>query len=130
MEPNRISTSFRFEAGKGADVEAKAWTNHNNEWQWNVYAHINETHPIYGDHDKIMDLPVYKGVTFDEIRTTGPMGGLEYDWQKIHSIKTIGCDFQHLDDERLPRPSPFVCGEKLPAHIMICVQDLIEALNK
>jgi len=94
------------------------------EWHWNVYAHIFESHPLFQDVNKaIQCLPFHGGVTYDQKITSEPAQGTRWDWQKVHTSLKIGCDYSHYGDEYFADCDP---KEGVPLDI----QDDVKALNE
>lgn len=90
------STSYFVAIEKTHSVEVKAWTYSDTEWAWNVYAHVFEDHPLYGDKDALMDAPLHGGCTFDREKVEQPIGGPKYDFERITKSMVIGSDYRHL----------------------------------
>ncbi len=84
--------------GKSFSVQIKAWTRDSDDWNWNVYAFIYEGHPLFQKPAQTKQLHFHGGCTYDELVSTEPVEGIEYDWQlKIQYIK-VGSDYKHYMD--------------------------------
>ena len=102
----RVSVSYWPERNKDFSVEVKAWWS-GDKWNWNIYAYFFPSFESYENNDYLKSIEMAGGVTFDEIKTTQPLNGIEYDWQTVKETKTIGCDFAHSWDDYENHPSPF-----------------------
>lgn len=103
----RTQTSFWIAREKDYSVEVKAWVFAENEWAWNVYAHVFEGHPVYGDKDALMNqAPLHGGCTFDQEKVVQPIGGPTYDFQSIDKSMTVGSDYKHLGSPDLSQDDP------------------------
>lgn len=68
------------------------------EFKWNVYAYIFDTHPLFGKVEAMMSLPFHGGPTFDRVIRQEPAGGIKYDFQKVENFYKIGSDYSHAYD--------------------------------
>ena len=103
----KISVSYYAERNKDFSVEVKAWIDERGKWNWNIYAYFFPTFDRYEDNEFLKNIEMAGGVTFDELKTTQPLEGLQYDFQKVRETKIIGCDFAHSWDDYDNHPSPF-----------------------
>jgi hypothetical protein len=89
-------------------VSAKSWYD-GAKWHWNVYAYIFDNHPLHGDNEALLNLPLHCGCTFDQIWTRQPFD-IRYDFQKVTITKVVGSDYDHIYDNYDRHPSPFDDG--------------------
>jgi hypothetical protein len=99
-----------YHKGDGYTVEVAMWSNPKErealpqnqiytipEYHWNVYVHIFPKHPIFGMviNEKIfnygINIPLHRGSSYHK---------WDYDSSGAVIAKHIGCDYQHLHDER------------------------------
>ena len=100
MQDQDVSVSFWVRKGEKFTVEVKCWKRSATKWAWNVYAHVFEGHPLYANPNDLMSgAPLSGGCTFDQEKTTMPIGGPKYDSQKINRSITVGSDYKHIWDE-------------------------------
>lgn len=78
-------------------VLIRGW-NRGDEFKWNVYAFIFDTHPLFGKIDALMCAPFHGGVTYDTLITHEPARGIQYNWQKVDKFYKIGSDYSHHGD--------------------------------
>ena len=78
-------------------VFVRGWKS-GDEFKWNVYACIFDTHPFFGNVDAMMSIPLHGGPTYDRVISQEPAGGIKYDWQKVEKFYKIGSDYQHYND--------------------------------
>lgn len=89
-----------FIKGKTHTVEIKCWQWSETEWAWNVYAHIFETHPLFGNPKRIYEnAPLSGGCTYDKAEISSPYQGVVYDHQRINRKYVFGCDYKHIWDD-------------------------------
>jgi hypothetical protein len=83
-------------------VEVRAWARKNSKgedvWGWNVYGHVFEDHPMFATPDRLNNMPLHWGATFDEFSTKAPAFGIKNDWQKERKSYTFGSDYMHYQD--------------------------------
>lgn len=78
-------------------VSVRGWKD-SVEFKWNVYAHIFDTHPLFGKVEVMMCIPLHGGPTYDRLLVSEPAGGIQYDWQRVERTYKIGSDYQHAGD--------------------------------
>jgi len=78
-------------------VIVRGWKS-GDEFKWNVYANIFDTHPLFGNVEAMMSMPLHGGPTYDRVITQEPAGGIKYTWQKVEKMYKIGSDYQHYQD--------------------------------
>ena len=121
------STKFNFYRGKDFMVEVVGWESPKDKWNWNVYAYIYESHKLFGDKDKCLELPFNCGATLEDKIKTSPAWGIKYDWQKETETIKLGSDYNHIYDSYDHHPSP---ADGIPANIYSDAKVLAEALEK
>jgi hypothetical protein len=118
---------YKLKQTKQFSVTAKAWLS-GDKWQWNVYAFIYESHPLFSNPEAaINNLPHHCGCTFDKLVTTAPSGGNEYDSSKAVTTLKVGSDYAHLYDDHDNHPSGF---DGIPNFIERDMLEMIAALEK
>jgi len=123
----KVQTSF-FLKSKTFCVEVKAWQWSEDEWAWNVYAHIFEASSMFSDTEWLMsNTHLSGGCTFDQDRITSPMGGIRWDWQRISRTRTVGSDYKHIWDADYSKHGP---ESGIPAMIKRDAVDLFEQLKE
>lgn len=87
-------------------VSIKAWHRKgviglsDDEWTWNIYAHIYESHPLFSDPEKALNtLQFHWGATYEKFITVQEARGNKYDWQKDGKTLKIGNDYAHYEDD-------------------------------
>ncbi len=95
------------------------------KWHWNVYANIFQSHPLFDNRDKAMDLPLHWGCTYDKIITTEPSKGVQNEYERVSKILKVGSDYAHCDDDR-NLPSAFL---GIPDYIKNDADRLVQALE-
>ena len=112
-------------------VSAKAWwqkptrgEEHKTGWNWNVYAYVFDKHPMFKDDEKLKDLPLHGGCTFDELVIQQPLE-IKYDFQSIKTKKVVGSDYSHLYDDHNNHESPF---DGIPCYVLRDAEELVKAL--
>ena len=118
------SCEFFFVRESTHSVSAKAW-NHNGKWNWNVYAYIQPSHPLYDNNDALKNLPFNGGCTYDAIRTVQPFE-IKYDFQEVNSTKIVGSDYNHIHDNYDNHPSPL---DYIPWNVLRDAKELAERLD-
>lgn len=96
QEPQK-AVEFSIYRGKNFSVFIRAWKS-GDEFKWNVYACIFEGHPLFGNVDAMMCMPLHGGPTYDRVITQEPARGVEYDWQSVEKSYKIGSDYSHYQD--------------------------------
>lgn len=117
---------FRFSTEETFSVTIKAWPSLD-KWNWNVYANIFESHPLFNNVDKAISLPFNGGCTYDEIKTHTPARGIQYDWQKESKTLIVGSDYAHIHDDYDNHPSPL---DYIPQKVLRDAKELADALLK
>jgi len=124
------SIEFKIKIAKTFSVTVKGWCSTNSidglKWHWNVYANIFESHPLFNDIDKAMNLPLHGGCTYDQLTTSVPATGIIYDWQKETKTLKLGSDYAHLHDDYDNHPSAF---DFIPYNVLNDAKELAEALE-
>jgi hypothetical protein len=95
------SAEWSIYQGKNFSVSIKNWTSqglYGIKNRWNVYAHVYDTHPLFGNVDALLCLPFHRGATYDKLIITEPAQGLKYDFDKVCKVYKIGSDYAHCDD--------------------------------
>lgn len=108
-------------------VQVRSWAGSTTEFNWNVYAYIYDSHPLFSDVSQAMGLPFHGGATFDKFVTDVPARGLQYSWQKEMKCLKIGSDYSHYGDHR------FTCCDPIygiPNEIELDVGRLVSALHE
>lgn len=108
-------------------VLVRGWKS-GDEFKWNVYANIFDTHPMFGNVDAMKCLPLHGGPTYDRVITMEPAGGIMYEWQKQEKSYKIGSDYSHAWDnyendsyeDGIP-PMIRHDAEELAQHLFDCV---------
>lgn len=100
------STSFWVAREKTYCVEVKGWTFSEDEWAWNVYAHVFEEHALYGKQAALEDAPLHGGCTFDQEKVVQPIGGPRYGFERITKSMTVGNDYKHIGSPNLSQHDP------------------------
>lgn len=119
------SVEWKLKQHKTFSVTANAWMS-GDKWNWNVYALIYESHPLFNEPGyAIQNLPFHGGCTFDKVITFAQSGGNEYD--KRDPVKTLklGSDYAHLNDDYDNHPSGF---DGIPYNIERDAQELFDTL--
>lgn len=133
-----FTMEFYIERGKDFCVIIKGWNrigfndgdleNPVEKFNWNVYACIFESHPLFSDVERAMDvLPFSGGVTYDKLISTSPTGGNKYDKKEASSILKLGSDYGHSWDDYDSHQSP---KDGVPSHIMNDANNLVEKLKQ
>jgi hypothetical protein len=118
---------FKIKSTKEFSVVAIGWKSRD-KWNWNIYASIFESHPLFNDVDNAKNLPFNCGCTFDELITQSPTGDKSSwgDWQKEYKCLKVGSDYAHIYDDYDNHPSPF---DGLPDFIERDALELVESLE-
>jgi hypothetical protein len=137
LKINKVRVVFTIEQNKDFSVTVEGWNdvgfrngdyeNLIEKWNWNVYAHIYESHPFFNDVDSALELPLHWGATYDQIITHEPAQGIKYDLQKITKCLKVGSDYAHCDDDYDNHPSAF---DGVPFLIDSDAKRLVKALEK
>lgn len=130
------TTAWRVYSEKTFGVEVVAWSTivdvnfltgkPTYGWNWNVYAHIFEEHPIYDDVEAILSLPFHGGFSYDEKFTRTPLRGIQYDFQQEINYIKVGSDYAHYGDEHFRECLP---SDGVPLSIQYDVHALVAALQ-
>ena len=96
-----------------------------NGFGWNVYALIYDSHPLFADVQRALNLPFHWGPTLDKFISEEPAQGIRYDWQKVGKYLKVGSDYQHLHDDEFQQCDP-VNG--IPHQIRRDAEELVNAL--
>lgn len=105
-------------------VQVRAWPK-SDGFGWNVYALIYDSHPLFNDVERAMNLPFHNGATLDDRITQSPARGIRYDWQKTYQWLKVGSDYQHYQDEHFCEYDP---AKGIPWEIKCDVMSLVGAL--
>ena len=113
---------------KTFSVEVKAWQWSEDEWAWNVYAHVFENSSMFNDIEWLMtNAALSGGCTFDQDKITSPMGGVRWDWQRISRSRTVGSDYKHIWDSDYSQHGPEL---GIPSKIKTDAIELFEQLTE
>lgn len=115
-----------FVQKKTFTIQINAWEISPDNWVWNVYANIFESHPLFSKVEEAIDLPFHGGCTLDELHTTEPASGIIFDWQKVRKTLKVGCDYNHYCDEYFNHYNP---DDGIPIQIKKDVELLIAELE-
>lgn len=107
-------------------VQVRAWKK-SDGFGWNVYALIYDSHPLFNDVERAMNLPFHKGATLDERIRQVPARGIRYDWQKAYEWLKVGSDYQHYQDEHFCEYDP---AQGMPWEIKSDAECLVRELLK
>jgi hypothetical protein len=78
-------------------VIVRGWKS-GDEFKWNVYAYVFDTHPLFGKVEALMAMPFHGGPTYDRFFNSSPAAGIKYEWQKEDKYYKIGSDYSHCYD--------------------------------
>ena len=128
----RTSTSFYIAEEQTHCVEVKAWSTFDSfqqvpRWQWNVYAHLYETHAWF-DKPEILsgNLPLHYGASYSVRKIIEPVLGVQRDWEKRHETITFGSDYGHYtDSENHQSPT-----EGIPYYVLTDALELVTWLQE
>lgn len=121
-------TTFNIHKTDSFMVTVCGWDSLDGKYHWNVYARIFDTHPLFDDPEKAMEvLPFAGGCTYDEMEIRIPARGIEYDWQKEIKILVLGSDYAHIWDDYDNHPSP---KYGIPGQMRHDAEELVKALEK
>jgi len=136
MEINKVRIEYTIKQADNFNVQAVGWNTlgfrfGSNEmfekWNWNVYAHIFEDHPLFNDVESALNLPFHWGATYDQIITHEPARGIQYDFQKVTKCLKVGSDYSHCDDPEDGHQSAF---EGVPNYVRSDAEALVKALEE
>lgn len=135
LSTDKASTEWTVYQCDTFSVTVKSWKSKNYEFErgmsyneynhhWNVYANVSYTHELYKTPDLAKSLPLHGGCTFDKHQTNQPIGGIQYDWQKVTNTLKVGSDYSHLYDHFEE------CDPKdgIPYSILNDAEELVNAL--
>ncbi len=125
LEEYKASIEFKIAMEKTFSVTIKAWMNLD-KWAYNVYANIFESHELFNKPDEAMLLPLNGGCTYDQLKTSVPSTGIQYEWQREVKTLVVGSDYMHIHDEYDNHSSPF---EHIPYKVLNDAKELAEALR-
>lgn len=112
-------------------IQVKAWKYGEmyDEWIWNIYVLIFDTHPLFKEENREAakhSIPFHGGCTYDSFNTTGPLLGIEYDWQKEASYIKVGNDYNHYGDSFFTSCDP---KDGIPWSIEKDISEIYEVLE-
>jgi len=121
-----IKVEFKIKSTKDFSVVAIGWKSRD-QWNWNVYANIFESHPLFNDAEKAKNLPFNCGCTFDKLITESPTKDKSewYDFDREYKTLKVGSDYNHIHDDYDNHPSPF---DGLPGFIERDALELVKSL--
>ena len=120
------SYEWTIAQNKTFSVTVYAW-HRGDDFGWNVYAHIFESHPLFNDVEAAKALPFHGGCTYDHLLTDEPAGGIQYDWQKVDKTLKVGSDYQHYTDDCFMTCDP---ADGIPHSIEVDAVKLVITLNQ
>ena len=136
LKINKVKIVFTIERNKDFSVTVEGWNDVGfrncdfetplEKWNWNVYAHIYESHPLFNKVYLALELPFHCGATYDQIITHEPAQGIKYDHQKVTKYLKIGSDYAHCDDDYENHPSAF---DGIPYFIESDANNLVKSLE-
>ena len=121
----RCGIEWWIKREKAFSVSAKAWLDEG-RWNWNVYAYIFDSHPLFSKPGLAKELPLHCGCTYDAMKSETPAEGIEYDWQKTKQTLVVGSDYNHIYDDYDHHPSGF---DGVPSYVLSDANALVEALS-
>ena len=123
-EPRR---TWKVYGDKTFFVEVVCWhKGYADEWAWNVYAYVYETHRHFDKPEFIKDhAPWHCGCTLDQKETSEPAMGIEYDWQKKYTTYKFGSDYAHYLDEYFATCGP----DSIPRSVIQDAESLVAWLK-
>ena len=133
----KIVTEFTLYECADFYVTVKAWPSarfgrdmnkvDGDKWNWNVYAHITEKHPLFNEPERCkQELYFHCGCTFDQLKTIEPSNGIKYDFQKITKVRTYGSDYSHAYDNYDNHASP---ADGIPSYVLADAETLVSQLK-
>lgn len=78
-------------------VYVRGWKS-GEEFKWNVYGCIFDTHPLFGKVEAMKSMPLHGGPTYDRLIVAEPAEGIKYEWQRVEKSYKIGSDYSHAFD--------------------------------
>lgn len=96
---------------------------------WNVYAHIFDKHPMFGNVGWATSLPFHGGCTYDKIITT-EFATPEADraaWMRTSRCLKVGSDYAHYMDDEFEACDP---KDGVPFSIQRDILELAAALSE
>ena len=103
------------------NIEVKSYLMTPEKRVWLIYAHVFDTHPLSKKPEFLSEnAPLSGGCTFDEVKTSAPIGGIKYKWQKESMVCTVGADYGHIWDMDYSDSDPMV----IPPNILRDALDL------
>ena len=99
------------------------------QWCWCMYAIFPEKHPFFSNKETPLNFDWHGGATYDQIHSQ-KYTVEKYEWQRPHSYRKVGCDYQHYMDEQFAHMSP---ADGVPSEIrgdaMLLVRQINEAIS-
>lgn len=120
------SYEWTIHQSKTFSVTVRSWHRHDG-FGWNVYANIYDTHPMFGNVEWAMNLPLHGGCTLDQLITIAPSQGIKYDWQREQKTLKVGSDYQHYGDEYFMHFDPL---QGIPSSILRDANELVQCLQE
>lgn len=91
---------------------------------WNVYANIFDSHPLFGNVNAMLSLPFHGGPTYEKLITTEPAQGIRYDFEKVAKTYKIGSDYAHYMDHYEDHPA----DAGIPPSVLFDANELVREL--
>ena len=122
---NKLSVSYWVERNKNYSIEVKAWFC--GDWKWCTYVHIFESSSLFDKNQKLLQLGMHGGVTFNQEKVVRPIVGIGCE----SLSKIVGCDYMHLHDDYENHPSPFdYKNGDIPEPFFSDAKDLVKLINR
>jgi hypothetical protein len=78
-------------------VEVYSWKD-GDEFRWNVYAYLFDTHPMFNNVKWAKMLPFQRGCNYSKYITYEPATKREEQWEQTAKLQKLGCDYNHYGD--------------------------------